>query len=256
MKGANKIMIEQNKIFEEMLSKKKNFVFIGEAGSGKSELAINFAMKMAEVADKDVHFFDMDQTKPLFRSRDVSEQLEDIGVKFHSQKQLLDAPTVVPGVTEQLLNKDSYVLMDIGGNATGARMVGQFAHLLNDASTCVFFVINTYRPWSKSAMSIEDTIGRITRVSRIKHVNVISNPNLGPTTTVEEVISGNKKLREILGEDGAPIDYLCCLDTLFDDVKKEITHIPMIPVRIFILYPWLQTNPDPMIPSGPRGLTM
>ena len=248
-------MAMENRIFEEMLAKKKNFVFIGEAGSGKSELAINFAFKMAEVANKKVHFFDMDQTKPLFRSRDVSEQLEDVGVVFHSQKQLLDAPTIVPGVIEHLLNKDAYVLLDIGGNATGARMVGQFSHILNDASTCVFFVINTYRPWSKTALSIEETVDRITRVSRIKHVNVISNPNLGLTTTPEEVVAGNIKLKEILGPNGANIDYVCVLETLYDRVKDVIKE-PLIPVEIFILYPWLQKDPAPFIPSGPRGLTM
>jgi len=248
-------MAMDNHIFEEMLAKKKNFVFIGEAGSGKSELAINFAFKMAEVATKKVHFFDMDQTKPLFRSRDVSEQLEEVGVVFHSQKQLLDAPTIVPGVIEQLMDKESYTLLDIGGNATGARMIGQFSHILNDESTCVFFVINTYRPWSKTAMSIEETVSRITRVSRIKHVNVISNPNLGLTTTPEEVIAGNEKLKEILGPDGAKIDYVCVLENLYDRVK-DIIKEPLIPVQIYILYPWLQKNPAPVIPTGPRGLSM
>jgi len=248
-------MAIDNRIFEEMLAKKKNFVFIGEAGSGKSELAINFAFRMAEVATKKVHFFDMDQTKPLFRSRDVSEQLEDAGVVFHSQKQLLDAPTIVPGVIEHLMDKESYVLLDIGGNATGARMIGQFSHILNDDSTCVFFVINTYRPWSKTAMSIEETVSRITTVSRVKHVNVISNPNLGLTTTVEEVLAGNEKLKEILGPNGANIDYVCVLETLYDRVK-DIIKEPLIPVQVYILYPWLQKNPAPVIPTGPRGLSM
>ena len=42
---------------------KKNFVFIGEAGSGKSEIAINFAINFTKIQDRPVHFFDMDQTK-------------------------------------------------------------------------------------------------------------------------------------------------------------------------------------------------
>ena len=64
-----------DKILNDFLQKgKKNFVFIGEAGSGKSEIAINFAVNLARIADRPVHFFDMDQTKPLFRSRDVKEK--------------------------------------------------------------------------------------------------------------------------------------------------------------------------------------
>lgn len=47
----------------------KNLVFIGEAGSGKTETAVNLALRMAREGGRRVHFFDMDQTKPLFRAR-------------------------------------------------------------------------------------------------------------------------------------------------------------------------------------------
>ena len=245
----------ESNIMRELLARKKNFVFIGEAGSGKSELAMNFAQHMAEVSEKPVHLFDMDQTKGLFRTRDVSELLEEKGIIVHSQKQLLDAPTVVPGVIETLTDPDAYVLMDIGGNATGARMIGQFSHILNDDSTCVFFVINTYRPWSKDAMSINDTLYSITRVSRLRKVNIISNPNLGLTTTPDEVVEGNEKLKKILEGGDVGIDYVCVLSELYDEVKDRIEE-PLIPIDIFIIYPWLFRNPGKIIPEGPRGLSM
>ncbi|MEG1753002.1 MAG: hypothetical protein RR234_03735, partial [Christensenella sp.] len=54
---------------------KKNFVFIGEAGSGKSEIAVNFAQALCQQRDREVHFFDLDMTKPLFRTRDISNEL-------------------------------------------------------------------------------------------------------------------------------------------------------------------------------------
>ena len=41
-------------------------VFLGEAGCGKSELAVQWALTAAE-RRRDVHFFDLDQTKPLLR---------------------------------------------------------------------------------------------------------------------------------------------------------------------------------------------
>ncbi|NLT58195.1 MAG: hypothetical protein GXX99_04450 [Clostridiales bacterium] len=244
---------DHKEIIRDLLKRKKNFVFIGEAGSGKSELAINFALQMGEVADNPVHLFDMDQTKPLFRSRDVSELLEQEGIIVHSQKQYLDAPTLVPGVIETLRDPDTYVLLDIGGNATGARMIGQFSHVLNDENTMVFFVINTYRPWSKDAIGINETLYRISKVSRIRHVNIISNPNLGLETTAQDVIEGNNKLKEIIA-DSVSIDYVCVLSELYDAVKDSIEE-PLIPVDIFIVYPWLLRNPGKMIPEGPRGLS-
>lgn len=55
------------------MTSSSNVVFLGEAGSGKSEIALNFAQALAELGGKPVHFFDLDMTKPLFRSRDRRE---------------------------------------------------------------------------------------------------------------------------------------------------------------------------------------
>ena len=65
------------------MTSSSNVVFLGEAGSGKSELALNFAQALAELGGKPVHFFDLDMTKPLFRSRDRREALEALGVEVH-----------------------------------------------------------------------------------------------------------------------------------------------------------------------------
>ena len=86
----------------EQLSERKNFVFLGEAGSGKSELAINFARHMAARGGRPVHFFDLDMTKPLFRSRDAAAELEAAGIVVHFQEQFMDAPTLVGGVSPLL----------------------------------------------------------------------------------------------------------------------------------------------------------
>lgn len=61
---------------EEFIGKAKNIVFIGEAGSGKTETAVNLALRLAREDGRAVHFFDMDQTKPLFRARDCLSVME------------------------------------------------------------------------------------------------------------------------------------------------------------------------------------
>ena len=90
-----------------------NFVFVGEAGSGKSEISINFAKWLVQLQDKPVHFFDMDMTKPLFRSRDVEMQMEEMGIICHHEKQFMDAPTVVGGVNRLLKDEDCYVVIPV-----------------------------------------------------------------------------------------------------------------------------------------------
>ena len=73
------LFYEADKTFEQLMDEKKNFVFIGEAGSGKSEIVLNIANKLAERTGRQVDLFDLDQTKPLYRSRDMQEDFEKRG---------------------------------------------------------------------------------------------------------------------------------------------------------------------------------
>ncbi len=99
---------------EEMLQKgKTNFILIGEAGCGKSEISLNMALYLSKIQKKAVHLFDLDMTKPLFRSRDVFESEEFSGITVHFERQFFDAPTLVGGVNELLNDEDSIVILDV-----------------------------------------------------------------------------------------------------------------------------------------------
>jgi len=224
----------ENKAIRELTKSKKNFVFIGEAGSGKTEAAINFAVEMAKDPSRSVHFFDMDQTKPLLRARDAASEISEAGIVFHSHAQLLDAPVITSAVRESLEDESRFVIMDVGGNELGAHMIGQFSSSINSDDTYVFFVANPYRPWSRDADHILGTIDIVTRCSRIDKVHLVSNPNLGPDTTAEEVIAGSAKLRDMLGMDA---DFICVLEELVPEVEGKVPET-ILPMHIFILYPW------------------
>ena len=108
------LFYEADKTFEQLMDEKKNFVFIGEAGSGKSEIILNIANRLAQKTGKQVDLFDLDQTKPLYRSRDMQQDFADRGVNIIYQEQYLDAPVMVGGVRVSLIS-DHYTLLDIGG---------------------------------------------------------------------------------------------------------------------------------------------
>lgn len=218
----------------ELIGSYRNFVFIGEAGSGKTEFGVNLAMTLAEDYPGQVHFFDLDQTKPLFRARDVGKIMEDHGITVHSQAQFQDIPTMVPGIIESLNDPDEYTLLDIGGNVHGALMAGQLAESVNTGMTSVFFIINVYRPWSDSLNNIEKTKKAVMTACRVTNARLISNPTLGPTTTAEEIISGDAELREILGDD-TDIGFICIAEDLCD--KIEIPGKRIIPIHPYIKMP-------------------
>ena len=236
-------------VLKNLIGDHVNFVFIGEAGSGKSEVAINFAGWLLELGDKPVHFFDMDMTKPLFRSRDVRQQMEEMGIIFHHEEQFMDAPTVVGGVNNLLRDESCYVVMDVGGDDIGARSVGGYAPKLNKDITIVYYVLNAYRPWSNDIDHIDETLGRILGVSHIQlgKLHMVNNPNNGLTTTSKEFVEGNRKMAEMITP-FIGVDFSCVREDLYEEVKDQ-SDSPVFPIHLYLTYPWLLAELE--YPSGP-----
>ena len=207
-------------------------VFLGEAGCGKSELAVYQALALAEQG-REVHFFDLDQTKPLMRSRDAQALLEDAGVTVHFERQTADAPTQVGGLVPLLLAPDKNVILDVGGGDAGARLIGGYSHLLKGAD--VWFVVNPYRPWSGSAEHIDGTLSAILRAARLKLPRFLLNPNLGQETTVEEYLAGLEDglamLSPYVTVEGAAVPA-----TLLAQVEGSVS-LPLIPITTHISVP-------------------
>ncbi len=218
----------------------KNFVFLGEAGSGKSEISINFAVNLAKNSGKKVHFFDMDMTKPLFRSRDLDEELKEVGVEFHCQEQFMDAPTLVGGVNYLLKKEDEIVVIDVGGDHIGARSIGGFAPLINKENTVVYYVLNDMRPWSEDIEHIDGTLGKILGVSHINlsQLRFIENSNNGVTTTVDEYLTGSSNMIEKISQ-FKPIDFSCVRENLYDEVKDKVK-VPLFPIHLYLTYEWIE----------------
>lgn len=216
----------------EQLNHSANTVFLGEAGCGKSELAVQLALELAAQGGE-VHFFDLDQTKPLMRARDAAEVLAAAGVTVHYQQQYADAPTQVGGLVPLLLDGGKRVVLDVGGNDTGARLIGGFSHLLKDAD--VWFVVNPYRPWSASTEHIDATLSAILRVSRLKMPRFLLNPNLGQDTTAEEYLCGVVQGLALLSP-YVTVEAAAVPAGLYAAVRQQVA-LPLLPITPHISVP-------------------
>ena len=201
------------------MTSSSNVVFLGEAGSGKSEIALNFAQALAELGGKPVHFFDLDMTKPLFRSRDRREALEALGVEVHYEAQFMDAPTLTGGVRQRL----------------------------NDPHCCAVLVINPFRPWSATLEHIDQVLGETLGVSHVElaRLRLVGNPNLGPETTPADVAEGARRLWELVSP-YKPVDYLCVRRELCAALPEGLP-CPVLPIRLWLTYPWA-AGPEPDAP--------
>ena len=100
---------------------------------------------------------------------------------------------------ERLLSDKSAVnIIDVGGNEIGAVSLGQFSTFVNAAEAQVLYIINPYRNFSGTAENIKMLMERIQKVGHIERVSVICNPNVGETTTAEDILEGYAILQKSL----------------------------------------------------------
>ena len=220
----------------EVVPDRSNSLFLGEAGCGKSELAVNLALALAAEGKKPVHFFDLDMTKPLFRSRDVSELLRSAGVTVHFQEQFMDAPTLVGGAQPLLRDSACHTILDVGGDHIGASAAGVFAPLLRGENTLAYYVVNPYRPWSMDLEHIDGVLSQVLGAAHLplQQLHFVGNPNLGVRTTAQELQQGFAQLRETLGRH-VPIAFGCVWDALWPQQTEDL---PLVPLHLYLTYPW------------------
>lgn len=229
------IFYQADKTFQELIHTKQNFVFIGEAGSGKSEIVLNTAVLLSSLYSN-VDVFDLDQTKPLYRSRDLASDFGTRGINIHYQDQYLDAPTVVGGVATSLLG-DGATLLDIGGGHQAARMAGAYSHLLRNDNSIAVYIMNPYRPWTRSIEGIDGTMSHILKSINLDRIYILANPNLGITTTVSEFMEGLNRLDEMLK--GITTYRSACIRREIYEEARHMTDLELIPIDLYLTYSWV-----------------
>lgn len=195
-------------MLKELVKTKRNFVLIGESGSGKSEIALFLAKTLSDYTDKKIRLIDMDQTKGMYRSRDWKERVENDQIHVYCGEHFMDMPLVPHGMANKLDDENAVNILDVGGNEIGAVVLGQYSQWLNNENSVVFYIINPYRNFSGSKDNILFLMERIQKAGHIQKIHVISNPNLGPSTTEEDVCNGHEILKKMLVDTEYEIEAL------------------------------------------------
>jgi len=214
-------------------------VFTGHFGSGKTEIAINYALKLNEEGKK-VAIADLDIVNPYFCTRDQTEYLEEKGIKvIATPKEFSNAELgTVPLNTLTVFNDKTYeVVLDVGGDDQGAVALGQYNKYFREEDYDMYFVINTTRPLTNDADSIIQYIDEIQRASRLKVKYLINNTNLSYETTVDMIKEGFEIVKEVSEKINIPIAFTAVREDLVSQVKEEIGE-NIFPIKIFMLPPW------------------
>lgn len=213
-------------------------VFVGEFGSGKTELAVNYALQLKE-AGFSAAIVDIDLVKPYFRTRENRELLEEHGVVVVAPDRRLahsDLPIMPEDLTRILYQQDFQVVMDVGGGESSI-VLGQLNRKFADNPYEALLVVNTRRPFTDTPAAIADTCRRIEHASRLKVTGLVSNTNLAAETTLRHVEDGLAITAEAAALLGLPVRWVVVSEWLAGELATEY---PVFVLKRYTHYPWME----------------
>jgi len=200
---------------------KRITVFAGHYGSGKTNLAVNYAVK-AKKEGKNVSICDLDIVNPYFRTKDSEKLLKKEGIELislpfaNSNVDLPALPSQVYGLVQRL---DRNVIIDLGGDERGALAMGRFTpYILKENNYDMFFVVNFFRPLTTTVEEAYEAFLEIQAASGLKFTAVINNSNLGADTSDKDILGTLDRAEELCKKAGLPLAFTS-VDSRFENLN-------------------------------------
>ena len=187
---------------------KRLTLFAGHYGSGKTNIAVNYALLLA-AEGKQVCIADLDIVNPYFRTKDSARVLEDAGVELISPKFAntnVDLPALPAESYRLVQDKSVYGIMDIGGDDRGAYALGRFVpSILQEDNYRMVFVANSFRPLTRTPEEALEVMREIEAACGLRFTDIVNNANLGSETTPETVLEAVPYMEKLSRLSGLPI---------------------------------------------------
>jgi hypothetical protein len=210
---------------------KRLTLFAGHYGSGKTNIAVNYAMLLADEGKK-VTIADLDIVNPYFRTKDSEKELREKGIELISPRYAnsnVDLPALPPESYRPVQDKSVFGVLDIGGDDRGAYALGRFAGaILEEGDYRMAFVANCYRPLTAT---VEDAVGimrEIEEAAGIKFTCIVNNSNLGKETTPETVLASLDYTERLCRATGLPL----WMHTAEARVAAGLGDLPVMPMTL------------------------
>lgn len=203
---------------------KRLTLFAGHYGSGKTNLAVNYAMMLKEKG-LDVIIADLDIVNPYFRTKDSETELEAKGIELISSRfanSNLDIPSIPQEMYRTVQDKSKYAVMDIGGDDAGAIALGRFApYITEEDNYDMVFVVNFYRPLSRTASEALQIMREIEAASKLRFTSIVNNSNLGEMTSADDVLSTKEETEKLSALSGLPLKFTSVNESVYNQLNNK-----------------------------------
>jgi len=225
-------------------------IISGAFGTGKTEIAINLALRLREEGEGPVTLVDLDIVNLYFRSRQKAYELEARGVRVISSVEGMenaDMPALSPEINACFDSKAGPVVFDLGGSDLGG-LVAAYFHRGFSAEPCNhWLVVNPYRPFNQTAAATLDMAARIEERSRVPITGMIANPHLITETTPAVIGEGLARVREVTRY---PLVCLAVMEQFYVPGAWDGAGVPVMVIRKQMKQPW---EAGGIMMAGKRG---
>lgn len=220
------------------LSEKQVVIFTGALGSGKTEVAVNYAVG-AQAAGRPTCIVDLDIVTPYYRVGNLRPWLQRQGLRVVAPAGSLvsfEAPALPPEITGALESDDLHAVLDVGGDPSGARLLGVYAERIKSREYDMWMVVNPFRPGTSGTDSVGEQARGIEAQSGLAITGLVANPHLTDLTTDEDVETGVELVRREAERLGYPLVFVAVTKAFAAAGGR--TGLPLLPLRLMLSDPW------------------
>ena len=212
---------------------KRLTLFAGHYGSGKTNIAVNYALALAKEG-KRVCIADLDIVNPYFRTKDSAAELEAAGVTLVSPQFAntnVDLPALPAEAYRLVTDKNTYGIMDIGGDDRGAYALGRYVPaVLEENNYRMVFVANCYRPLTRTPEEAMEVMAEIEAACGLRFTDIINNSNLGPETTPQTVLDSLDYMQKLSKLSGLPLFAHTAESSVAEGLAGKLD--PILPLQL------------------------
>lgn len=187
---------------------KRVTLFAGHYGSGKTNIAVNWALYLRRQGLA-VTVADLDIVNPYFRTKDSARELEAAGIRMIASpfaNSNVDVPALPGELYAVVDDKTAHAVLDVGGDDRGALALGRYSPAIREEGDYAMLgVLNFARPLTATPADAVEVLREVETAGSLPFTGLINNTNIGTATTPETVLKSVALAEETARLMGLPL---------------------------------------------------